>query len=237
MLRIDENERRATERQALPFCSACVLFVLARLHRTSGSPSAVALLRPRHADDRLLPSDRRRSASRRSTSCSTAQLRRADLSRHGMAEPSRRLAESWTESADGLTWTVQLRPNAFFHDGTPVDSAAVKESLERSLNRRRPRSYRRDSRISSRSKHQLTDEVLIHAAEPFDIPSRRSDRRDHQDSVPDGTVVGTGPFVTASTSEQRTRDDGRSRTTTAASRPSIASSGSRTPPSERHGPR
>jgi peptide/nickel transport system substrate-binding protein len=44
-----------------------------------------------------------------------------------------RLAESWTESADGLTWRFTLRPNALFHDGSPVNSEAVKSSLERSL--------------------------------------------------------------------------------------------------------
>lgn len=47
--------------------------------------------------------------------------------------PEGRLAESWTASPDGLTWTIKLRPNAFFHDDTPVDAAAVKASLEQSL--------------------------------------------------------------------------------------------------------
>src|SRR5687767_15295055 len=46
----------------------------------------------------------------------------------GRAVP--RLAEGWTESSDGLTWTIRLRPSAVFHDGTPVDSMAVKNSLE-----------------------------------------------------------------------------------------------------------
>ena len=53
------------------------------------------------------------------------------LARDGRPHP--KLAESLTEAPDGLTWTVQLRPSAFFHDGTPVNSATVKESLERSL--------------------------------------------------------------------------------------------------------
>ncbi len=61
------------------------------------------------------------------------------IGREGLTLPNRdgrvqpRLAESWIESVDGLEWRFHLRPNAFFHDGSPVDSAAVRASLERSL--------------------------------------------------------------------------------------------------------
>lgn len=41
------------------------------------------------------------------------------------------LAESWTESPDGLKVTTRLRPGVIFHDGSPVDAEAVKASLER----------------------------------------------------------------------------------------------------------
>jgi peptide/nickel transport system substrate-binding protein len=34
-------------------------------------------------------------------------------------------------SADGLTYTVKLKPGALFHDGSPVDAAAVKFSYDR----------------------------------------------------------------------------------------------------------
>ncbi len=40
-------------------------------------------------------------------------------------------AESWKVSSDHLTYTFKLRPNAIFHDGTPVDAAAVKFSIDR----------------------------------------------------------------------------------------------------------
>jgi len=40
-------------------------------------------------------------------------------------------AESWQMSPDGLLYTFKLRKNALFHDGTPVDAAAVKFSIER----------------------------------------------------------------------------------------------------------
>jgi peptide/nickel transport system substrate-binding protein len=55
----------------------------------------------------------------------------ASVGRDG--RPQARLASSLALSEDGLAWTIRLRPNAVFHDGSPVDSAAVRQSLERSL--------------------------------------------------------------------------------------------------------
>jgi peptide/nickel transport system substrate-binding protein len=40
-------------------------------------------------------------------------------------------AESWQVSADGLVYTFKLKKNVLFHDGTKVDAAAVKFSIER----------------------------------------------------------------------------------------------------------
>ena len=40
------------------------------------------------------------------------------------------LAESWEASPDGMTWTFKIRSGATFHDGEPVDAAAVKASIE-----------------------------------------------------------------------------------------------------------
>ncbi|GIU91663.1 MAG: peptide ABC transporter substrate-binding protein [Acidimicrobiia bacterium] len=40
------------------------------------------------------------------------------------------LAEEWSVSDDGLTWTMKLVENARFHDGTPLTSEDVKFSLE-----------------------------------------------------------------------------------------------------------
>ena len=49
-------------------------------------------------------------------------------------EPVPDLAERWTVSPDGKTYTFFLRPDALFHDGKPVTASDVKYSWERACN-------------------------------------------------------------------------------------------------------
>jgi peptide/nickel transport system substrate-binding protein len=49
----------------------------------------------------------------------------------GSADVQPELAESWTSSADGLTWTFKLRQNVKFTDGTAFDGAAVCSNMQR----------------------------------------------------------------------------------------------------------
>ncbi len=50
----------------------------------------------------------------------------------GSAEPFRFvIAESYTVSEDGLTWTFKIREGMKFHDGTPVNAEAVRFSVQR----------------------------------------------------------------------------------------------------------
>jgi ABC-type transport system substrate-binding protein len=41
--------------------------------------------------------------------------------------------ERWSTSADGLTWTFDLRPGVIFHDGTRLTAAIVRDILEKQL--------------------------------------------------------------------------------------------------------
>lgn len=115
------------------------------------------------------------------------------LSRNGRAQP--RLAERWTSSADGLMWTIFLRHNAVFHDGTPVDAQSVKQSLERSL-------ANADRSLSP----GLADILSIETGQPYQLVIRLKERSTFlidDLTVPitriatKGTAIGTGPYVLA----------------------------------------
>ncbi len=56
----------------------------------------------------------------------------------GTLTPEPALAESWEISEDGLTYTFKLRQGVTFHDGTPLDAAAVKFNFDRMLNEDHP---------------------------------------------------------------------------------------------------
>lgn len=71
----------------------------------------------------------RASISQDATTLFPAYDRLVHLSPQGDLIPG--LAESWEFSDDGLTLTLNVRPNVTFHDGAPLDAEAVKVNLER----------------------------------------------------------------------------------------------------------
>jgi peptide/nickel transport system substrate-binding protein len=126
------------------------------------------------------------------------------ISREGLTLPNRtgrvqpRLAESWEESSDGLTWRFKLRSNAVFHDGTRVDAKAVKTSLESSL------------ATDIVQYPGLADIVSVEAPTDSEVVIKLSARStflldDLGVSIlklqSDGSEIGAGPYVSDSTSE------------------------------------
>ena len=121
-------------------------------------------------------------------------------SRDGRPRP--RLAESWTVSPDGLQWTIKLRADAKFQDGTSLDAEAVKHSLDESL-----------ANTSDRSLQPgLQDIVGIDVAGSGEIVIRLRHRSTFlldDLSMPiskrgeAGEQIGTGPFVTTSGSSEQ----------------------------------
>src|SRR5438270_453650 len=47
--------------------------------------------------------------------------------------PGPLLATSWSKSADGLTWTFQLRHGVHFHTGRLMTAAAAKAAIQRTI--------------------------------------------------------------------------------------------------------
>jgi peptide/nickel transport system substrate-binding protein len=68
------------------------------------------------------------------------------------------LATSWTTSEDGTAITMQLREGVVFHDGTPFNSQAVADNIERSQTMDESR---RKSELASITSTEVTGEYVI----------------------------------------------------------------------------
>ncbi len=97
-------------------------------------------------------------------------------------EPEPLLADSWTASADFRHWSVSLRPNIRFHDGSPLDSSAVLDCLTSRENPFIVMEYRGRIMIESADPQP---ELLQDLARP---------ERGIFKNSPNGEAQGTGPF-------------------------------------------
>jgi peptide/nickel transport system substrate-binding protein len=112
------------------------------------------------------------------------------------------LAESWETAPDGLSLTVQLRPTARFHDGTPVTASVVGQVLRTALPSLIGPVFQEDvDEILALDDHRVQirlrrpSRILIEALE---IAIRK----------PGKPTVGTGPYLsTDSPSEVRANAD------------------------------
>jgi len=104
-----------------------------------------------------------------------------------------------SDTAVPRTPIFKLRANALFHDGSAVDSTAVKASLERSL-----------ANADIDSFPGLADIVAVEASSPLELILRLRERSTFllddlgvaiQKTHSGGLSIGTGPYVTSSTSQ------------------------------------
>ncbi len=126
----------------------------------------------------------------------------------GKIEPA--LAESWTISPDGRTYTFALRKGVVFSDGTPFDAEAAKKNLDAVLaNRQRHiwmESVNQLERVEAPESHTLVlhlknsyypllQELSLPRPMRFLAPSAFPDSGNTAEGVK--KVVGTGPWVLA----------------------------------------
>jgi peptide/nickel transport system substrate-binding protein len=117
------------------------------------------------------------------------------------------VAESWSVSADGLTYTFKVRSNVIFHDGTPLTSKDVKATFDRL---RSP-----PTGILSIRQALFGDIVSIDTPDPSTVVMKlkapdaslldtlalpynciySADRLAQDANYPAKTVMGSGPFV------------------------------------------
>jgi peptide/nickel transport system substrate-binding protein len=77
------------------------------------------------------------------------------------------LAESWSVSGDGLTWTFKLRKGVKFHDGTPFNAAAAKASIDRTKTMKKGAYYIWDPVTSIEAPDETT--LVIKTGEPAPV--------------------------------------------------------------------
>lgn len=118
------------------------------------------------------------------------------------------LAESWTTSEDGLTWTFKLREGVKFGDGSDLDAADVVytfntiQNSEEDIAPFRPRFYQGDQAIQFEAADDLT--VVATLVEPNAsfftdisvpiIPDQSLEGQDLRTGEFNRSPIGTGPF-------------------------------------------
>lgn len=79
------------------------------------------------------------------------------------------LAESWTSSEDGKTWTFKIREGVKFHDGTVLNADAVKKSIDRTINMKLGASFIWDSVESIEVVNDYEVRFNLSYANPIDL--------------------------------------------------------------------
>jgi peptide/nickel transport system substrate-binding protein len=122
-------------------------------------------------------------------------------------KPAPALAQSWSVTPDGLTWTFTLQRGVKFHDGKPFTSADVKFSVERIVRplHSRGRANFRDLRaIETPDDHTVVFRLsapqahFLSVFQPTEVPifprHLLENETDFRKSAFNNQPVGTGPF-------------------------------------------
>jgi peptide/nickel transport system substrate-binding protein len=122
-------------------------------------------------------------------------------------KPMPSLAQSWSVTPDGLTWTFKLQRNVKFHDGKPFTSADVKFSVEkivRPLHSRGRANFRDLRAIETPDDHTVVFRLsapqahFLSVFQPTEVPifprHLLENETDFRKSAFNHQPVGTGPF-------------------------------------------
>jgi len=110
------------------------------------------------------------------------------------------LAESWTVSDDGLTYTFHLREGVRFHDGTDFDSADVRYAFERAMAPESVNAQKGYFDAIARIETPGPYEVVLHLSRPDGLLPFHLGQGDAVIVAPESAAtnrtrpVGTGPF-------------------------------------------
>ena len=107
---------------------------------------------------------------------------------HEDGRPSAWLADRWTVASDSLTLTIRVRPNAIFHDGSPVTPAVVTDNLRSTLPRTLGPVFDDVDTIASSGQA----EVSIHLKQPSPFVLESLETGIHR---PGQDGIGTGAFA------------------------------------------
>ncbi len=122
-------------------------------------------------------------------------------------KPMPSLAQSWTVSEDGLTYTFQLQKNVKWHDGKPFTSADVVFSADKFLRETHPRLRALMNQRVASVAADGDDKVVFKLKQSFHpfiyafevstmpmIPKHIYDGTDYRTNPANNTPIGTGPF-------------------------------------------
>ena len=122
-------------------------------------------------------------------------------------KPRPALAESWTVSPDGKTYTFRLRRGVTWHDGKPLTAADVKYSLEEIWKKLHPRgrtTFGKVTTVDTPDAHtvvvHLSDATpmmlaALSAYESQVLPKHVYEGKDYNTNPALNAPIGTGPFV------------------------------------------